>query len=107
MDETESRALIDQTALTLGVTNLLFRSTGERTEVERGIDTLLQFSMAESQTAPADKQLESFIANVARRVDAGEPFEGFAPILEMICRAYNPGWLLLALAHEEPIGPGP
>lgn len=136
----------------LALEAVLFRSTGERTEVESGIDTLLQFSMAEAHTAPADKQefislplvasvfgkrklnvspfnaavladveilqmlgpsrrgdihlglakkLERFIANVSRRVDAGEPFDVFAPILEMICRAYNPGWLLLARWHME------
>lgn len=136
----------------LALEAVLFRSTGERAEVEKGIDTLLQFSMAESQTAPADsqefislplvasifgkkklnispfyaavqadtevlqmlgpsrrgdihlglaKKLERFIANVSRRVDAGESFDGFAPILEMICRAYNPGWLLLARWHME------
>jgi hypothetical protein len=136
----------------LALEAVLFRSTGERAEVEKGIDTLLQFSMAESHIAPADRQefislplvasvfgkkklnispygaavqadaevlqmlgpsrrsdihlglakkLESFIANVSRRVDAGESFEGFAPILEMICRAYNPGWLLLARWHME------
>lgn len=131
---------------------VLFRSTGERQEVENGIESLLQFSMAELYTAPTDKQeyinlllaasvfgkkklnvtpfkaniqadieilrmlgpsrshdihlslakrLESFVANVSRRVDAGVPFEHFAPMLEMICRAYNPGWLLLARWHME------
>jgi hypothetical protein len=136
----------------LALEAVLFRSTGERAEVEKGIDTLLQFSMAESHTAPTDsqefiglplvasvfgkkklnispfnaavladteilqmlgpsrrgdihlglaKKLERFIANVSRRVEAGEPFDGFAPILEMICRAYNPGWLLLARWHME------
>jgi hypothetical protein len=118
----------------------------------KGIDSLLQFSMAEIQTAAADKQdfislplvasffgkkklkispskaaiesdvellqmlgpsrsddihlslanrLEDFIKNVSRRVDAGVPFMTFAPTLEMICRAYNPGWLLLARWHME------
>lgn len=47
------------------------------------------------------KKLESFITNVSHRVDAGEPFENFSPVLEMICRAYNPGWLLLARWHME------
>jgi len=47
------------------------------------------------------KRLESFIGNISRRVDAGATFESFAPILEMICRAYNPGWLLLARWHME------
>jgi tetratricopeptide (TPR) repeat protein len=47
------------------------------------------------------KRLESFIANVSRRVEAGASFESYSPILEMICRAYNPGWLLLARWHME------
>jgi hypothetical protein len=42
-----------------------------------------------------------------RPVRWGVPFKTFAPILEMICRAYNPGWLLLARWHMEmrsPVG---
>jgi hypothetical protein len=136
----------------LALEAVLFRSTEERQEVEKGIESLLQFSMAEVQTSPIDKQefislplmasvfgrkklnisplkaniqadveilrmlgpsrshdvrlslakrLESFIANIARRVDAGMPFESFAPMLEMICRAYNPGWLLLGLTQKQ------
>lgn len=142
----------------LALVAVLLRSTEERHEVEKGIDSLLQFSMAEIQTAAADKQdfislplvasffgekklkispskaaieadvellqmlgpsrsddihlslakrLEDFIKNISRRVDAGVPFKTFAPILEMICRAYNPGWLLLARWHMEmrsPVG---
>ena len=131
---------------------VLLRSTEERNEVEKGIDSLLQFSMAEVQTAIADnqefislplvasvfgkkklnispfkvavqsdveilrmlgptrltdihlslaKRLESFIANISRRVEKGASFESYSPILEMICRAYNPGWLLLARWHME------
>ena len=45
--------------------------------------------------------LEHFIAKISVRVDAGESYETFAPILEMICRNYNPGWLLLARWHME------
>src|SRR6266480_805364 len=136
----------------LGLEAVLLRSTEERNEVERGIDSLLQFSMAEVQIAAADnqefislplvasvfgkkklnispfkmavqsdveilrmlgptrftdshlslaKRLESFIANVSRRVETGASFESYSPILEMICRAYNPGWLLLARWHME------
>jgi hypothetical protein len=136
----------------LALVAVLLRSTEERHEVEKGIDSLLQFSMAEMQTAPADRQdfislplvasvfgkkklkispfkaaieadveilqmlgpsrsddvhlslakrLEAFIANVSRRVDAGLAFNTFAPMLEMICRAYNPGWMLLARWHME------
>jgi tetratricopeptide (TPR) repeat protein len=130
---------------------VLQRSTGERAEVERGIDSLLQFSMAERDLATdqqefvglplvssvfgkkklkvsqykasveADVQilqmlgatrvgdihmalavrLENFVKNVARRVDAGESPDKYAAILEMMCRAYYPGWLSLARWYME------
>lgn len=131
---------------------VLMRSTAERHEVEKGVEALIQYSMAELHTAPADKQLfirlpmvasafgrrklsvsplrasiqsdvemlqmlgpsrnddvhlglayklEKFIANIARRVEAGQSFDDYAPIVEMICRAYTPGWLLLARWHLE------
>ena len=131
---------------------VLMRSTFERQEVERGVETLVQFSMAELHMAPADRQvfirlplvasvfgkkklgvsplraaiqadveilqmlgpsrsddlqlglanrLRRLIENVARRVDAGQSFDDYAPIVEMICRAYNPGWLMLARWHLE------
>jgi len=136
----------------LALEAVLLRSTQERDEVEKGIESLLQFSLAEQRDAPTDKQpfmslplvasvfgrkklnvspfkagiqsdvellqmlgpsrpgdihlglalrLERFIANIARRVEAGESFEEFEPILEMICRNYNPGWLILARWHME------
>ena len=129
---------------------VLMRSTSERQEVEDGVEALVQYSMAELHTAPADHQvfvrlplvasafgkkklnvspvrasilrdvemlqmlgpsrnddvhlglaykLEKFIANIARRVDAGQSFEDYAPIVEMICRAYAPGWLMLSRWH--------
>lgn len=136
----------------LALEAILFRSTEERQEVEKGIESLLQYSMAEMHVAPLDKQefislplvasvfgkkklnisaskaaiqadveilqmlgpsrrddvhlglarrLENFIENISRRIEAGASYESFAPILEMICRAYNPGWLLLARWHLE------
>lgn len=42
------------------------------------------------------KRLENFIRNVSRRLEEGKSYEDYAPVLEAICRAYNPGWLLLA-----------
>jgi len=131
----------------LALEAVLLRSIEERDEVEKGIESLLQFSLAEVHVAPSDgqaflslplvasvfgkkklnisqfksaiqsdvemlqmlgpsrcddihlglaKRLEQFIGKIALKVDGGEPFETFAPILEMICRNYNPGWLLLA-----------
>ena len=42
------------------------------------------------------KGLESCVRNISNRIDRGEEFEDYRPIIEMVCRAYNPGWLLLA-----------
>jgi hypothetical protein len=136
----------------LALEAVLFRSTDERNEVEKGIEALLQYSIAEVHVAPSDKQefislplvasvfgkkklnispskssiqsdveilqmlgpsrcddvhlglarrLESFIGNISKRIDTGAAYESFAPVLEAICRAYNPGWLLLARWHME------
>lgn len=151
------RAFLTLSAWNSGVPRLaleavLFRSTGERIEVEKGIDLLLQYSMAEQHLSPTDsqdfislplvasvfgkkklnispsraaiqadaeilqmlgptrrddvnlalaKKLENFIANISRRIDSGESYDNFSPILESICRAYNPGWLLVARWHME------
>ena len=131
---------------------VLIRSTEERAEVEKGIESLLYFSLAETRTTPEGNQefislplaasefgkkqlhtnvlrsaiqidvqilqmfnpstisdvnlnlrvgLERFIRNVSNRIEKGEEFSDYEPILDMICRAYNPGWLLLALWHLE------
>ncbi len=136
----------------LALEAVLFRSTEERHEVEKGIEALLQYSMAEVHAAPSDKQefirlplvasvfgkkklnispskaaiqadveilqmlgpsrrddvhlglarrIENFIVNLSRRIDAGATYESFAPLLEAICRAYNPGWLILARWHMD------
>jgi len=136
----------------LALEAVLFRSTEERTQVEKGIEALLQYSMADVHEAPIDKQefislplvasvfgnkklnispskaaiqadveilqmlgpsrradvnlglarrLESFIANISRRIEAGVSYDSFRAVLEAICRAYNPGWLLLARWHME------
>ncbi|MGH8645603.1 MAG: NB-ARC domain-containing protein [Gammaproteobacteria bacterium] len=136
----------------LALEAVLFRSTQERNEVEKGIESLLQYSMAEIYVAPSDNQefislplvasvfgkkklnispskaaiqadvevlqmlgpsrkddvtlglarkLENFIKNISRRIEAGEGYDSFGPILESICRAYNPGWLLMARWHME------
>ena len=150
------RAFLTLSAWSSGVPRLaleavLYRSTGERLEVEKGIDLLLQYSMAEHHlstdkqdfislplvasvfgkkklnispsraaiqadaeilqmlgTSRRDdvnlalaKKLENFIANISRRVDSGERYDNFSPVLESICRAYNPGWLLVARWHME------
>ena len=131
---------------------VLMRSTEERSEVEKGIESLLYFSLAETSATAGDNQefislplaasefgkkqlqinvlksaiqadvqilqmfspntisdvnlnlgkgLERFIRNVSNRIDRGEEFADYEPILSMVCRAYNPGWLLLARWHLE------
>ena len=136
----------------LALEAVLFRSTEERHEVEKGIESLLQYSMAEVHVAVSDKQefislplvasvfgkkkinispskaaiqadveilqmlgpsrtddvhlglartLESFLGNISKRIEAGVPYESLFSVLEAICSAYNPGWLLLARWHME------
>ncbi|MDF2464410.1 MAG: hypothetical protein K0Q43_2645 [Ramlibacter sp.] len=131
---------------------VLVRSTKERSEVERGVESLLQYSMAEVHQAPKDgqefialplvasvfgkkklnispsrasiqadvellqmlgpskrddvtlglaKKMERFIGNIARKVENGASYADYAPIIEMICRAYNPAWLIVARWHME------
>jgi hypothetical protein len=47
------------------------------------------------------KRLERFLANISRRIESGADYGSFIPVFEAICRAYNPGWLLLAQWHME------
>lgn len=129
---------------------VLIGSTGERTEVEVSIESLLQYSLAEERITDdgqddgqeflslplaanefgraklrispfkpgieSDVQilhmfgansttrvnlslrhgLRNFIRNVSRRIDEGELFTKYEPILNMVCRTYNHGWLQLA-----------
>lgn len=130
----------------------LLRTIAERQEVEKGIESILQYSLAELYLAPVDQQeflvlplianvfgkkklsisplkhaiqsdvevlqmlgpsrhddvrlglanrLESFIKNISHRIEAGESFETYEPMLEMICRNFSPGWLILARWHME------
>ena len=134
----------------LALEAVLIQSTEERNQVEKGVDMLLQYSMAESQLADVDnqefiglplvasvfgkkklninpyrtkiitdveilqmlgpsrrndlslglaKKLERFITNISRLVENGANFEDYSPILEMICRTYNPGWIMLSRWH--------
>ncbi len=131
---------------------VLIRSTEERAEVERGIESLLHYSLAETRITTSDNQefislplaasefgkrqlrthilksaiqadvqilqmfspntisnvnlnlrkgLERFMRNVSARIEKGEEFAHYEPILDMVCRAYTPGWLLLARWHLE------
>lgn len=130
---------------------VLQKSVGEITEVERAIDLLLQYSLAERQRsvdgmdfialplvalmfgrkklnvspfqtaikADADllqmlgtvnrgevhfslaKRIDYFLGSIARRIEKGEKFEKYAPIVEMIGRHFPPAWLSLARMHME------
>jgi tetratricopeptide (TPR) repeat protein len=130
---------------------VLQKSVGEVAEVERSIDLLLQYSLAERQRsiegldfielplvallfgrkklnvspfqaaikADADllqmlgtvnrgevhfsmaKRIEYFLGSIARRIEKGETFEKYAPIVEMISRNFPPAWLSLARMHME------
>jgi hypothetical protein len=42
------------------------------------------------------KRIERFVAGIAKRCESGESYENYEPIIEMICRSYPPGWLVLA-----------
>ena len=126
---------------------VLIGSTQERAEVEKGIESLLHYSLAEEHrtadgpekfislplvanafgkkklqihllrsaikadveilhmfgpSSPANVNLDlgrgltNFIKNASNRIDKGESFADYEPILDMVCRAYNPGWLQLA-----------
>lgn len=136
----------------LALEAVLLRSIEERSEVEKGIESLIQFSIAEIHLSPVDKQefivlplvasvfgkkklnvspfktavkvdvetlqmlgasqrddinlgleqrLKKFIENISRKTDLDGSFDTYVPIIEMICRSYNPGWLLLARWHME------
>ena len=131
---------------------VLIQSTQERSEIENGIELLLQFSIAELHVAETDNQiyislplvarvfgcqklkistdkaaikadvemlqmlgpttlldlnvglvkhLEKMIGNISRKIESGAEYEEYVPILEAICSAYTPGWLLLAKWHME------
>jgi tetratricopeptide (TPR) repeat protein len=130
---------------------VLQKSIGEIAEMERGVDLLLQYSLAERQRsiegmdfiqlplvalvfgrkklnvspfqaaikADADllqmlgtvnrgeihfslaKRIEFFLGSIARRIEKGETFDKYAPIVEMIGRHFPPAWLSLARMHME------
>ena len=126
---------------------VLLRSTDALTEVEKGIELLSQYSLAEIRITAEEKQefiglplaasefgkkklrvdvlkpsidadveilrmfapssisdinlsldkvLERFIKKLSGQIDQGANFADYEPILRMICRNYNPGFLLLA-----------
>src|SRR3546814_20018573 len=61
---------------------------------------LVRPSRRDDITLGLAKKLENFIGNISRRVDAGESFDDFSPLVELICRSYNPGWLIVDRRSE-------
>jgi tetratricopeptide (TPR) repeat protein len=47
------------------------------------------------------KRIDYFLGSIARRIEKGEKFEKYAPIVEMIGRHFPPAWLSLARMHME------
>lgn len=47
------------------------------------------------------KRIEYFLGNIARRVEKGDAYEKYSPIIEMIGRHFPPAWLSLARLHME------
>jgi len=47
------------------------------------------------------KRIDYFLGSIARRIEKGETFEKYAPIVEMIGRHFPPAWLSLARLHME------
>jgi hypothetical protein len=130
---------------------VLHRMMTDAAEVERSIDLLLQYSLAEKSTSvegqeslelplvasvfgkkklnvssiqvaiKADvevlqmlgpvtrgdvnlslmRRIETFLGNVSRKLDKGETFDCYEPIIEMICRNFNRGWLVVARWYME------
>ncbi|EMN4467597.1 NB-ARC domain-containing protein [Aeromonas dhakensis] len=131
----------------LALEAVLYRSTNERLEVEKGVEALLQYSMAEIYITPNDQQefirlplvasvfgkkklninptkqsilsdveilqmmgpsrkddmtlglakkIENLIKNIAIKVESGDEYAKYQPIIEIMCRAYPSGWLIVA-----------
>ena len=47
------------------------------------------------------RKLEEFMKNVSSKIDQGESFEKYEPVLNIVCQSYNPGNILLARFYME------
>lgn len=47
------------------------------------------------------KRIDYFLGNIARRIEKGDVYDKYAPIIEMIGRHFPPAWLSLARLHME------
>lgn len=129
---------------------VLIKSTGERQEVEKGIDMLIQYSVAECNGVDGqeflvlplaarvfgakklnisplktairgdseilqlmggskstglangtERKIEAFISNVLNSISNNKISDDFISVLEMMCRTYNDGWLVMARWYAE------
>ena len=69
-----------------------------RSAVEADVQILRMFSpsLISDVSLNLRKGFASFIENVSNRIDGGDCFSDYEPILNMVCRSYNAGWLHLA-----------
>ncbi len=47
------------------------------------------------------RRIETFLGNISRKLEKGESFDRYEPIVEMICRNFNRGWLVVARWYME------
>jgi len=138
----------------LALEAVLYLSTNERNEVEKGIESLIQYSMAEILRPPNNQEekfiglplvasafgktklaispfkakirsdaeilqmfgvsrrddvrlglatrIENFASNLARQIERGKASrDSYAPVMDLMCRAYNPARLILARWNVE------
>ncbi len=78
-----------------------FKVSPLRTSIQSDVQLLQMFGPSKSNDIHLGlaNKLEKFISNIANRVDQGQSYDDYAPIVEMICRTYPPGWLIVARWH--------
>ena len=72
-------------------------------EIQTDVETLRMLGTGSSSGSHLGlaRRMEAFFSNISSRLERGETFDSYVPMLEMICRAYNPGWLVMARWHSE------
>lgn len=74
-----------------------------KSSIERDVEVLqmLGASQRDDLHLALAARLEQFLKNISKKIEKGANYDSYAPVLEAVCRAYNPGWLLLARWHME------
>ena len=69
-----------------------------RSSIEADVQILHMFGPSSTANVNLNmkRRLRNFIRNVSDRIDNGEAFTAYEPIVDMVCRAYTPGWLQMA-----------